>query len=101
MIQGGASAPELTPPTSSQLRRAALRMGRAEAPGADGLRTSDWAWRPMLHWDTLAQMVQVCEQRRVWPEHLRVAYVMLLSRGGLPVDKLQARPIAVLPMACR
>ncbi len=31
----------------------------------------------------------------------RIAHVMLLSRGGLPVDKLQARPITVLLLVYR
>ncbi len=76
-------------------------MGKKKAPVADGLQAVDWACWPRLHWGRLASLVQLCEEEGRWPELLRIAHVMLLSKGGMPVDKLQARPITVLPLIYR
>ncbi len=54
-----------------------------------------------INWNRLASLVQLCEEEGRWPELLRIAHVMLLSKGGMPVDKLQARPITVLPLIYR
>ena len=93
--------PGLAPLTGGQLRRAALSMGKKKAPGADGLQAGDWTHWPKMQWDRLADLVQLCEEEGRWPELLRIAHVMLLSKGGKPVDKLQARPITVLPLVYR
>ncbi len=45
--------------------------------------------------------MQLCEEEGRWPEQLRIAHVTLLSKGGKPSDKLQARPVAVLPLVYR
>ena len=90
--------PGLAPLTGGQLRRAAPSMGKKKAPGADGLQAGDWTHWPKMQWDRLADLVQLCEEEGHWPELLRIAHVMLLSKGGKPVDKLQARPITVLPL---
>ena len=45
----------------------------------------------------VADQVQLCKEEGRWPELVRIAHVMLLDKGGKPVDKLQARPITVLP----
>ena len=92
--------PSMRPITGKQLRRAALSMG-AKAGGADGLQTGDWVNWPIEHWIKLAQLLQLCEKLGQWPEQLKQAHVMLLSKGGQPVDKLQARPITVLPLVYR
>ena len=55
----------------------------------------------MEHWNKLSQLVQLCEKRGQWPQQLKLAHVMLLSKGGKPVDGLQARPITVLPLVYR
>ena len=64
-------------------------MGR-KAGGADGLQTEDWECWPLEHWERLAQLLQLCEEQGQWPQQLKAAHVMLLSKGGQPVDKLQA-----------
>ena len=101
LIQEEARMPGLAPLTGGQLRRAALSMGKKKAPGADGLQAGDWTHWPKLQWDRQASLVQLCEEEGRWPELLRIAHVMLLSKGGKPVDKLQARPITVLPLVYR
>jgi hypothetical protein len=88
LVQEDARMPQLAPLTGGQLRRAALSMGKRKAPGADGLQAADWVCWPKLHWDRLARMVQLCEEQVRWPQHLRIAHVMLLSKGGMPADKL-------------
>ena len=61
--QIGEEAPmgPLAPITGAQLRRAAKKMGRKKAAGADGLEAHNWSWWPAVHWDKLAQLVQRCE----------------------------------------
>jgi hypothetical protein len=56
------------PLTASQLRRAARRMGKRKAAGADGLQAGDWQSWPWQHWETLARLVQLCEAEGYWPE---------------------------------
>ena len=51
--------------------------------------------------DRLASLAQLCEEDGRWPEQLRIAYVTLLSKGGMPVDKLHSRPITVMPLVYR
>ena len=92
--------PDMRPISGKQLRRAALSMG-SKAAGADGLQTTDLASWPMQHWHMLSQMVQLCEQKGQWPQQLKQAHVMLLSKGGQPVNGLQARPITVLALVFR
>ena len=87
--------------TGAQLRKAAKKMGKKKAAGADGLAAHDWAWWPAVHWDRLALLVQRCESEGRWPEQLRLAHVALLSKGGKPVRGLQARPITILPLVYR
>ena len=43
----------------------------------------------------------LCGREGQWPQQLLQAHVALLSKGGKPVDKLQARPITILPLAYR
>ena len=100
-IQAETPIGKLTTITGKQLRNAAKRMGRRKAPGADGLQGVDWSWWPLEHWDHLAQMLAVCEASGRWPDQLRIAHVALLSKGGKPVDGLQARPITILPLVYR
>ena len=101
LVQEEPGMGQLRPVTGSQLRRAALSMGSRKAGGADGLQAGDWSQWPRLHWDKLAQFVQMCEQRGQWPKQLLVAHVSLLRKGDLPVDKLQARPITISPLIYR
>ena len=39
----------------------------------------------MEHWNKLSQLVQLCEQRGQWPQQLKLAHVMLHSKGGKPL----------------
>ncbi len=87
----------MPPITGKQSRRVARSMG-SRAGGADGLQTADWADLPIEHWCKLAQLVQLFEQLGKWPQQFGQAHVMLLSKGGQPVDKLQARPMTVLAL---
>ncbi len=41
------------------------------------------------------------QEKGRWPQQLKLALVMLLRKGGKPVDGLQARPITVLPLVYR
>ena len=43
----------------------------------------------------------LCEKQGQWPKQLLQAHAVLLSKGGKPVSKLQARPITILPLAYR
>ena len=72
-----------------------------KAGGADGLQTADWRHWPIQHWNMLAVVVGFCEQQGRWPLQLLQAHVVLLPKGGKPVDGLQARPITVLPLVYR
>ena len=49
----------------------------------------------------MAELLEECERQGQWAQQLLHAHVVLLSKGGKPVDKLQARPITILPMAYR
>ena len=61
--QIGEEAPmgPLSPITGAQLRKAAKKMGKKKAAGADGLEAHNWSWWPAVHWEKLAQLVQRCE----------------------------------------
>ncbi len=43
----------------------------------------------------------LCEQQGQRPKQFLQAHVVLLSKGGKPVSKLQTRPITILPLAYR
>jgi hypothetical protein len=75
-------------------------MGR-KAGGADGLQAADWQSWPTEHWRKLAELLMLCEHQGQWPKQLLQAHVVLLSKGGKPVSKLQSRPITILPLAYR
>ncbi len=54
----------------------------SKAGGAAGLQTAGWADWPLEHWSKLAQLVQLCEKLGQWPQQLKQAHVMLVSKGG-------------------
>ncbi len=92
----GPAAAVMKPLTGWQLRGAGLSMG-SKAGGADGLQTADWRHWPMQHWNMLAEVFGLCDRQGRWPQQLLQACVVLLPKGGKPVEGLQARPITVLP----
>jgi len=96
----GVAMPRMAPISGQRLRQTVKTMGR-KAGGADGLKADDWQSWPSVHWERLAQLLQMCEQQGTWPEQLLHAHVVLLSKAGKPVDGLQARPITILPLIYR
>ncbi len=58
----------------------------------------DW---PKQHRNRLAQFAHLCEEQGRWPQRLLIAHVVLLSKEGMPVEKLRSRPIALLPLLYR
>jgi hypothetical protein len=99
-VPAGEAMPRQKPVSGRHLRKVALAMGR-KAGGADGLQAADWQAWPMEHWDKLAELLELCVRQGRWPQQLLQAHVCLLSKGGKPVEKLQARPITILPLAYR
>jgi hypothetical protein len=99
-VPAGIEMPKQGPISGRHLRKVALGMGR-KAAGADGLQAADWQAWPKEHWNKLAELLDLCERRGQWPQQLLQAHVVLLCKGGKPVDKLQARPITILPLVYR
>ena len=65
------------------------------------MQAADWQAWPMERWGKVAELLELCERQGRWPLQLLQARVCLLSKGGKPVEKLQARPITILPLAYR
>ncbi len=94
LAQEGTRVPQLGPITGAQLQRSELSMGKKKAAEADGLQAVDWANWPKQHWNRLDHLAHLREEQGLWPQHFLIAHAVLLSKGGMPVDKLQPRPLA-------